>query len=144
MSDKFSNYDEESNEGSMLDSYGETGAAVLEPGDGVEASNAEWNGPRCEKCAARFVSDVVSICRQCGWYASLGQFVEVDPDWEIESEPESATVEVVPQRSHLQVWLGMLPRWSWAIIASVTFSSLKASSHGSRRQQTVGFEPPGH
>ena len=27
-------------------------------------------------------SDVVTICRSCGWYASLGTFVEVDPNWE--------------------------------------------------------------
>ena len=40
------------------------------------------------------------------------------PDWEIDSEPESATAEA-PRPSHLQVWLGLLPRWSWVIIASV-------------------------
>src|SRR3954451_7195946 len=126
MSDKFSNYDDESNEGSMLDSCAETGTAVLEPGDGVGASNAEWTGPRCEKCEARLVSDVVSICRQCGWYASLGQFVEVDPDWEIESEPTSGAVEVAPRPTHLQVWLGLLPRWTWAIIASVLFVGVES------------------
>jgi hypothetical protein len=121
MSDKFSLCDDESNDGSMLDSYGETGTAVLEPSDDVDATEAEWTGARCEKCDARLVSDVVSICRHCGWYASLGQYVEIDPDWEIESEPESVTAEVAPQRSHLQVWLDLLPRWSWAIIASVCF-----------------------
>jgi hypothetical protein len=121
MSDKFSNYDDESNDGSMLDSCSETGTAVLEPGDGLGATDSEWTGARCEKCQARLISDVVSICRHCGWYASLGQFVEVDPDWEIESEPGSVAVEVAPQPSHLQVWLRLLPRWSWAIIASVLF-----------------------
>ncbi len=94
-----------------------TEAAVLEPGDGVSTANVEWTGARCEKCEARLVSDVVNICRRCGWYASLGQFVEVDPDWEIDSE--SATVESAPRPSHLQVWLGLLPRWAWVIIASV-------------------------
>ena len=46
----------------------------------------EWTGPRCEKCEAPLKSDVVTICRKCGWYASLGTFVEVDPNWETEDE----------------------------------------------------------
>ena len=87
MSDKFAICDDGSNDDSMLDSYAATGTAVLEPGDGASATDVEWTGARCEKCDARLVSDVVSICRQCGWYASLGQFVEVDPNWEIDSEP---------------------------------------------------------
>lgn len=123
MSDNFAFCDDDSNDGSMLDSSAATGTAVLEPAEGAGAAIAEWTGARCEKCEARLVSDVVSICRRCGWYASLGQFVEVDPDWEIDSEPESAAAEIeaAPRPSHLQVWLGLLPRWSWAIIASVLF-----------------------
>lgn len=117
MSDKISNCDDGPNDGSMLDSYASTGSAVLEPNEGMVAANVEWTGARCEKCEAPLVSDVVSICRRCGWYASLGQFVEVDPDWE--TEPESATAEAAPRPSHLQVWLGLLPRWSWVIIGSV-------------------------
>jgi hypothetical protein len=56
----------------------------------------------------------------------LGQFVEVDPDWEVDSEPESAATKPAPQPSHLQVWLGLLPRWSWAIIASVLFLTIES------------------
>ena len=103
----------------MVDSYAATAAEVLEPGDGV-AAPAEWNGPRCEKCDARLVTDVVSICPRCGWYASLGQFVEIDPAWETASEGESAATESAPRPSHLHVWLRLLPRWSWIIIASVS------------------------
>ena len=123
MSDNFAFCDDDSNDGSMLDSSAATGTAVLEPAEGAGAAIAEWTGASCEKCEARLASDVVSICRHCGWYASLGQFVEVDPDWEIDLEPESATAEAeaAPRPSHLQVWLGLLPRWSWVIIASVLF-----------------------
>jgi hypothetical protein len=126
MSDNFAICDDDSNDGSLLDSS-VAGTAVLEPGDGADAGIAEWTGARCEKCEARLVSDVVSICRHCGWYASLGQFVEVDPEWEIDLEPEAAAeAEAAPRPSHLQVWLGLLPRWSWVIIASVLFLAMES------------------
>ncbi|MEX2307598.1 MAG: hypothetical protein WD738_08405 [Pirellulales bacterium] len=77
-----------------------------------------WPGARCEKCDAPLQSDVVTICRRCGWYASLGIFVEVDPNWE--TETQAAQSNEIPQgKSHLRVWLDLLPRWSWVIIASV-------------------------
>ncbi len=91
--------------------------STLEPEK--EANNqAEWTGPRCEQCDSPLKSDVVAICRKCGWYASLGTFVEVDPNWEADTETYDAG-EAAPQKSHLQVWLELLPRWSWVIIASV-------------------------
>jgi ATP dependent DNA ligase C terminal region len=121
MSDKFAISDNGFDDDSTLDSYAANGAAVLELDDCEGTAIAEWTGAHCEKCKARLVSDVVSICRHCGWYASLGSYIEVDPDWEVASEPESASasVEPAPRPSHLQVWLGLLPRWSWVIIASV-------------------------
>jgi hypothetical protein len=77
----------------------------------------EWTGPQCEKCDAPIKSDVVSICRKCGWYASLGTFLEVDPNWETTDE-EQAVAAAVPQKSHVRVWLDLIPRWGWVIIAS--------------------------
>ena len=120
MSDNFTLDDEEPNDRSMLDSYATTEAAVLEPNGRAGTANDEWTGARCEKCDARLVSDVVSICRHCGWYASLGSYVEIDPEWERNSETEPAAA-ATPRPTHLQVWLGLLPRWSWVIIASVLF-----------------------
>ncbi|HEX2473356.1 MAG TPA: hypothetical protein VHK01_01340 [Lacipirellulaceae bacterium] len=78
----------------------------------------EWTGPCCEKCEAPLKSDVVTICRKCGWYASLGTFVEVDPNWETEDETDTAGAST-PQKSHLRVWLELLPKWSWVIIGTV-------------------------
>jgi hypothetical protein len=78
---------------------------------------SEWTGPRCGKCDAPLKSDVVTICRKCGWYASLGTFVEVDPNWETEDEADTAVVRA-PQKSHLRVWLELLPKWSWVIIGT--------------------------
>lgn len=91
--------------------------AVLEPADDVEEQDATWSGPRCEKCDAPIKSDGVAICRKCGWYANLGTFVELDPNWEVEDEADTAAAK--PQTSHLNVWLEMIPRWGWVIIASV-------------------------
>jgi len=79
---------------------------------------SEWTGPRCEKCNAPIKSDVVAVCRSCGWYASLGTYVEVCAQWE-EEEDEDGQPVAPPQPSHLQVWLDLLPRWAWILTASV-------------------------
>ena len=89
---------------------------TLEP-DAPSEAESEWSGPRCEKCEAPLKSDVVTICRNCGWYASLGTFVEVDKSYEAFAEGASEA-DAEPQKSHLRVWLDLLPRWSWVIIAS--------------------------
>ena len=125
MSDNFTLDDEESNDGSMLDSYTTTEAAVLEPNGRAGTANDEWTGARCEKCEARLVSDVVSICPHCGWYASLGSYVEIDPEWERNSETEPAAAATA-RPSHLQVWLGLLPWWWWVVIASVLFVTIES------------------
>jgi putative Ca2+/H+ antiporter (TMEM165/GDT1 family) len=79
---------------------------------------AKWNGPRCEKCEAPMKSDAVSVCRRCGWYARLNQFVDVDQDWEVyDDEAEQKTVAATP--SHIAVWLNLLPPWAWIVIATV-------------------------
>lgn len=77
-------------------------------------------GPCCEKCQAPLKSEVVTICRQCGWYPSLGTFVEVDADWETAVD-DSAPSKPQPKPSHLQVWGNLIPRWGWIIIASALF-----------------------
>ena len=77
----------------------------------------EWTGPRCDKCQAPLTSGKVSVCRKCGWYPSLGLFVEIDPEWEIASDPEAPQAPR-EQKSHLQVWLHLIPRWGWIIIGS--------------------------
>lgn len=95
----------------------ESNVAVL---DGEEESVAavKSTGPCCEKCHAPLKSDVVTICRQCGWYPSLGTFVEVDPDWETAVD-DTAPASPQAKPSHLQIWLSLLPRWAWIMIGSV-------------------------
>lgn len=78
----------------------------------------EWTGPRCEKCDAPIKSDAVSVCRSCGWYARLGTYLEVDPDWETEDDTEEQG-EQKPAPSLLEVWRTLLPPWAWVIIGTV-------------------------
>ncbi len=95
--------------------------AVMEPTGDAQAKATESTGPCCEHCGAPMKAASVTICRSCGWYASLGRCVEVDPDWEAMHENDGgngqAGAEV--QTSHLGVWLNLLPRWAWLVIASV-------------------------
>jgi hypothetical protein len=96
----------------------ESSAAVAtEEPDSVDTAPSEWTGPRCEKCEAPLKSEV-TVCRSCGWYPSLGRFLEVDPNWEsVNDSPQLAAP--AQQKSHLRVWFELLPKWSYVIIASV-------------------------
>jgi hypothetical protein len=79
---------------------------------------AHWNEPSCDKCSAPLKSGTVTVCRRCGWYASLGQFVEVDQDWEAYGDDaEQPAPKAAP--SHVEVWLNLLPRWAWIVIGTV-------------------------
>jgi hypothetical protein len=95
----------------------ESSVATLEPAVDAETSAPEWKGPRCEKCSSPIKSDIVTICRRCGWYASLGMFVEIDSKWETEGD-DALPKASAPQKSHIQVWIELIPRWGWVIIAS--------------------------
>jgi ATP dependent DNA ligase C terminal region len=77
----------------------------------------DWTGPRCEKCHAPIKTKLVEVCRSCGWYARLGTYLEVDPDWETEDELNQAPPQLQP--SHVEVWMSLLPRWAWVIITTV-------------------------
>jgi ATP dependent DNA ligase C terminal region len=118
MNSQHFNFDEDrSDDSRSLDGQFDSALAVMEPASD-DADQAEQLGPMCEKCEAPLKSDGVTICRSCGWYPSLGICVEVDPDWETENETSDCS-QAEPRTSHLEVWLNLLPRWAWIIIASV-------------------------
>ncbi len=75
----------------------DSAVATLEQDTQPNEAN-EWTGPRCEKCEAPLKFDVVTVCRKCGWYASLGTFVEVDPNWETEDESDTAVARAPRNR----------------------------------------------
>lgn len=79
----------------------------------------EYTGPCCEKCNTPIKSDVVAICRHCGWYGSLGTFVELDHHWETYSQESPPEAAVNTEQSHLAVWLSLVPRWGWLILSSM-------------------------
>lgn len=60
-------------------------------------------------------------CRSCGWYASIGAFIEIDKCWEASADPEMAfepEVEEEPVK---------VPTWAWVTIgcvAAVAFESI--------------------
>lgn len=101
----------------QLSPTGDSNVAVLDGDDSQPTASAKSAGPCCEKCHAPLKSDVVTICRQCGWYRSLGTFVEVDPDWETATD-ETAPAKSQPKPTPFQVWGNLIPRWGWIIIAS--------------------------
>jgi hypothetical protein len=112
---------------------------------------AKYNGPCCDQCSAPMKSDGVAVCRRCGWYARLGQFVEVDHSWETYGD-DAADPAPKAAPSHVEVWLRLLPPWAWIVIATsaaVVVESIIAriltSGHSSLRttwsltQLVVGF-----
>jgi hypothetical protein len=77
------------------------------------------NGPSCSNCGHGFATQEVTVCDRCGYYASLGTFVEVDP-WE-ETQAAEAATDVVAA-SHVEVWVRLLgtfykriPSWAWIL-----------------------------
>ena len=71
---------------------------------GVKVYSSE---PRCEKCLAPLGASAAPVCRNCGWYAAAGTFIEIDRTWEGHQEaPAGADA-------------GKLPRWAWLMMASV-------------------------
>ena len=90
--------------------------AVAEPDE-------QASGPTCEKCGA--VSDAAA-CPHCGWYPSLGIFVEIDQAFEAvmiatpAAEGEEAPVaEKQPEwAKHVEVWRTLIPAWGWLMIAT--------------------------
>jgi ATP dependent DNA ligase C terminal region len=97
---------------------GESAIGVCESEDLASEADAEYTGPRCQKCAAPLELGVVTVCQKCGWYASLGVFVEVDQEWETALDDPAPTSHS-PQTSHLRTWIELIPRWGWVIIGSV-------------------------
>jgi hypothetical protein len=95
--------------------------AVMEPEGDAQAKATASTGPCCENCGAPMKAGSVTICRSCGWYASLGRCVEVDPDWEAIGADGAGNgrADGAAQTSHLGVWLNLLPAWAWLVIASV-------------------------
>ena len=89
----------------------------------LETGNSSL-APCCEKCEAELSGNGSLVCQQCGWYASIGTFVEIDKSWEVASNPELATeADAGPAPS------AQLPTWAWILggcVLGVIVESLAA------------------
>jgi hypothetical protein len=65
--------------------------------------------PTCDKCGAAIDTHEALVCRKCGWYASIGSFVEIDQAWEADEHDPP-----VEQPESLK-----MPAWGWTMIACV-------------------------
>ena len=87
-------------------------------------SNVGAIGPCCEKCEAPLSSNGSLVCQQCGWYASIGSFVEIDKSWEVASDPELASEVDAKEAPSAKV-----PTWAWILagcVAGVVVESVAA------------------
>lgn len=80
-------------------------------------------GPQCEKCELTLHDPGMAACPRCGYYPSLGIYVEVDP-WE--GNVHNPEVASRTQPSHWEVWSRLIPAWGWKLIAT-TFAIVIAS-----------------
>ena len=69
--------------------------------------------PRCEKCSKPLNTQDNLACVHCGWYASIGSFVEIDRSWEASCDP---TVEDEDEQDKSAV---AIPTWAWIVGACV-------------------------
>ncbi len=89
-----------------------------------ETARETVQGPACLNCGHSFASPEITVCERCGYYASLGTFIEVDP-WE---ESQASDTDSAPAKvSHVQVWVDLLggfykkiPGWAWLLACAVS------------------------
>ncbi len=70
--------------------------------------------PSCEKCGAIIATQDSLACRKCGWYASIGAFVEIDREWEENCDPDSEQIVATTEAESFK-----LPDWAWVMIGCV-------------------------
>lgn len=71
-------------------------------------------GPCCDKCDEPLTATESPVCQKCGWYASIGAFVEIDKSWEVAANPELATEQEVEPTEPTK-----FPLWVWILSACV-------------------------
>ena len=79
-----------------------------------ETTSGNPSLPTCEKCDALINSNDSLVCRHCGWYASIGSFVEIDQDWETCSDPTQSQYVASEESESFQ-----MPEWAWVMIGCV-------------------------
>ena len=81
-------------------------------------TSSESLGPCCDKCGAVLNAKESLVCKKCGWYASIGSYVELDQSWEqaVEPDPEIPNPEAEERPSGI---FQALPKWAWILLACI-------------------------
>ncbi|QEG33122.1 hypothetical protein [Bythopirellula goksoeyrii] len=82
--------------------------------DTEETESVDSSLPSCEKCGALIDAHDSLVCRKCGWYASIGSFVEIDQNWE-----ENSDGDVEPMVASEDASSFHMPEWVWLMIGCV-------------------------
>jgi hypothetical protein len=99
------------------------GDAVAKKGVGPIAAKADEPsasaGPICSHCKKPLPKKQMPVCPSCGYYAALGICIELDDEWErlASGEGTSDAEAGTEVKSHLQVWLELVPGWAWQLVA---------------------------
>jgi hypothetical protein len=88
------------------------------------------DGTACNHCQAPLANGQ-TLCRKCGFYATLNTFVEVDAE-----SPVAPGDAVAQPKSHVEIWRSLIPAWGWALIAGVL--ALLAISVAARMLMPIG------
>jgi hypothetical protein len=99
------------------------------PGTAVPLPAAQ-DGAACNHCQAPLANGQ-TLCRKCGFYATLNTFVEVEAE-----SPVAAGDAVAQPKSHVDIWRSLIPAWGWALIAGVL--ALLAISVAARMLTPIG------
>jgi len=98
------------NDVSLLDNPQDSHDALASPPEATPEAPA---APACEKCASPLASGMATACTRCGWYSSIGAYVEIEQEWE---EAFAAGGPVAQKESMLDVWLHLIPVWAWKLL----------------------------
>lgn len=77
-----------------------------------QLDKSELSGPSCEKCGAPISVNDSLACRQCGWYESIGSYVEIDQSWEAATDAQSAGVSSADETR--------IPKWAYVLMACIS------------------------
>ena len=129
----------------VLDAYPEDDSvSTLTPAWDTET---DTSGLCCEKCGAALSTKESLACRQCGWYASIGSYVEIDKSWEAASDPEMAADQdvIAEEKARIPLWAYVLSGCVTAVIVEslaarlITYEGSAVRTHWSLTQLFVGF-----
>ena len=87
--------------------------------EGSSDRSVAWTVPSCEKCGAAIMRKGSLVCQQCGWYASIKSYVDIDQNWESAADPELGDAMGWKSAKECTSYK-VLPPWAWLLIACVS------------------------